>query len=198
VGLKERRLPSRRIYLGRRFGRRRSLMIQPARVTSAALEKENPTSHYLPQLYRFCFLMTGDAARAQEIFQATMHEATLRATERNVPKDRFWLFRNARDRCLEASEAGLQAEELEMEEHEIDPQAAEQVRKLEPGQLAIWISGAPEPQRSALALFYLGEFDHGELLTLTELKTAELGKLVGEGRQQFQAWLNATFPHPEP
>lgn len=142
--------------------------------------------------------MTGDAARAQEIFQATMHDATLRAAEGNMPKNRSWLFRDARDRCLEASEAGLQPEEIEMEEHEIDPLAPEQVRKLEPAQLAIWISGAPEPQRSALALFYLGEFDHGELLALTELKTPELGKLVGEGRQQFQAWLNATFPHPDP
>jgi DNA-directed RNA polymerase specialized sigma24 family protein len=67
--------------------------------------------------------------------------------------------------------------------------------KLEPTQLAIWISAAPEPQRTALALFYLDQFDHEDLLTLAEVKTAELAKLIADGRQQFQAWLDITIPH---
>jgi DNA-directed RNA polymerase specialized sigma24 family protein len=161
------------------------------------LEKSSLPNQNLPQLYRFCFLMLGDAAKALEIFQAIMHDAALRAASGELPKDRLWLMRDARFRCLEASESGLQAEEVEMEEHEIDPSGPGQIAKLEPNHLAIWISAAPDPQRSALALFYLDEFDHGELLALTELKTAELGKLIGDGRQQFQAWLNATVPHEE-
>ena len=36
--------------------------------------------------------------------------------------------------------------------------AAARVAQLEPDQLAAWISAAPEPQRSALAFFYLNEF----------------------------------------
>jgi hypothetical protein len=32
------------------------------------------------------------------------------------------------------------------------------------------------------------------VLALTELKTAELGKLIANARQQFQAWLNVTVP----
>jgi DNA-directed RNA polymerase specialized sigma24 family protein len=161
------------------------------------LEKSSLPNQNLPQLYRFCFLMLGDEAKALEIFQAIMHEAALRAAAGEMPKDRLWLLRDARFRCLEASEAGLQAEEIEMEEHEIDPNGPAQIAKLEPIQLAIWISAAPEPQRTALALFYLDELDHGELLALTELKTVELGKLIGDGRQEFQAWLNSTFPHSE-
>ena len=141
--------------------------------------------------------MLGDEAKALEIFQAIMHEAALRAAAGEMPKDRLWLLRDARFRCLEAGEAGLQSEEIEMEEHEIDPNGPAQIAKLEPIQLAIWISAAPDPQRTALALFYLDELDHGELLALTELKTIELGKLIGDGRQEFQAWLNATFPHPQ-
>ena len=123
--------------------------------------------------------------------------AALRAAAGEMPKDRLWLLRDARFRCLEASEAGLQAEEIEMEEHEIDPNGPAQIAKLEPIQLAIWISAAPDPQRTALALFYLDQLDHGELLALTELKTVELGKLIGDGRQEFQAWLNAPFPYLE-
>ena len=142
--------------------------------------------------------MLGDAAKALEIFQTIMHEASLRAAAGEMPKDRFWLFRDARFRCLEVSEAGLQAEEVEMEEHPIDVNAPKQIEKLEPTQLAIWISAAPDPQRTALALYYLDEFTHEELLALTELKTAELARFIGNARQEFQAWLNATVPPEEP
>jgi DNA-directed RNA polymerase specialized sigma24 family protein len=69
---------------------------------------------------------------------------------------------------------------------------------LDANQLAIWISGAPDPQRTALALFYLDEFNHRELLILTELKPDELAKAISDARQQFQAWLNTALPHAEP
>ena len=119
--------------------------------------------------------MLGDAAKAQEVFDAIMHDAALRAAQGELPEDRLWLFNDARWRCLEVSEAGLQPEPVEMEEHEIAATAPSQIGQLDPYQLAIWISAAPDPQRSALALFYLDEFDQDELLALTELKTHELG-----------------------
>ncbi|MDB6146406.1 MAG: hypothetical protein JWO45_70 [Spartobacteria bacterium] len=141
--------------------------------------------------------MLGDPAKAQEVFETIMHEASLRAAQGELPKDRLWLFGDARWRCLEVSEAGLQAEHVEMEEHEIAANAPAQIGRLDPTQLAIWISAAPDPQRSALALYYLDEFDHQELLDLTELKTPELAKVIANARQEFQAWLNATFPLEE-
>lgn len=141
--------------------------------------------------------MLGDAAKALEVFESIMHDAALRAAQGEVPKDRLWLFNDARFRCLEVSEAGLQAEEVEMEEHEIAATAPAQIGQLDSNQLAIWISGAPDPQRTALALFYLDEFDHEELLALTELSTAQFAKFIANARQEFQAWLNATVPPPE-
>ena len=99
--------------------------------------------------------MLGDAAKAQEVFEAIMHDAALRAAQGELPKDRLWMFGDARWRCLEVSEAGLQPEAVEMEEHEIAATAPSQIARMDPTQLAIWISGAPDPQRSALALFYL-------------------------------------------
>ena len=142
--------------------------------------------------------MLGDAVKAQEVFEAIMHEASLRAAQGEVPKDRLWLFGDARWRCLEAGEAGLQAEPVDVEEHEIAPTAPAQIAQLDSSQLAIWISAAPDPQRTALALFYLNEFDHQELLDLTELTTPKLAKLIANARQEFQAWLNATVPQDEP
>src|SRR5437899_6327223 len=151
----------------------------------------------LPQLYRFCFLMLGDSGKAHEVFHTTLREAALRAAQGELPKERFWLFRDARWRCLEATKTDLQPEPVELDEHEVAPQAATQIERLEPTQLAIWISAASDPQRTALALFYLDEFDHQEVLALTELKTTELANLIADGRQQFQAWLNATVPPEE-
>ncbi|PYJ52226.1 MAG: hypothetical protein DME87_00825 [Verrucomicrobia bacterium] len=148
----------------------------------------------LQQLYRFCFLMLGDARKAQEIFQTTLREAALRAARGELPKEPFWLFRDARWRCLETSETELQAEPLEIDEHDIVPEAPSQIEQLEPAQLAIWVSSAPDPQRTALALFYLDEFDYLEILDLAELKLNELSRLLTLGRRQFQAWLDAMLP----
>jgi len=148
----------------------------------------------LPQLYRFCFLMMGDASKAQEIFHTTLREAAQRAAQGELPNERFWVFRDARWRCLEASKTDLQAEPLEMEEQEMTEAVVSQIEQLEPAHLAIWISAAPEPQRTALALFYLDEFDYREIVDLADLKLSELSRLLAVGRRQFQAWLDATFP----
>ena len=141
--------------------------------------------------------MTGDGAKAQEAFQATLREAALRAAHGEPPQDRLWFFRDARWRCIAASEQGLQPEEAVLEECEVAPHAAAQVRELHPEQLAVWISAAPEPQRSALAAYYLDEFTLREMLTLLDVKAKELSELICAGRRQFQAWLDATTPHYE-
>ena len=155
------------------------------------------TTQNLPQLYRFCFLMTGDASKAQEAFQDTVREAALRSARDEPPPDRLWFFRDARFRCIAVCEEGLQAEPGMLEETEISPSASMQIEQLDPDQLAVWISAAPEPQRSALALFYLDEFSLREMLALLEMKADELSELISSGRRQFQAWLDATNPHYE-
>jgi DNA-directed RNA polymerase specialized sigma24 family protein len=148
----------------------------------------------LPQLYRFCFLMLGDSRKAQEVFHATLREAAQRAAHGELPSEPFWLFREGRWRCLETTKNDLQPETLELDERDLAPEAASQIERLDPVQLAIWISAAPDPQRSALALFYLDEFDYQDILDLTELKLSELSRLLAKGRRQLQAWLDAKFP----
>jgi len=151
----------------------------------------------LPQLYRFCFLMLGDPRKAQEVFQATLREVTLRSANGETSSDPFWLFRDARWRCLEAGEHSLQAEAADLQEHELSPSSPAQIERLDVNQHAIWISAAPEPQRTVLALFYLAEFNHREILSVAELKIGELSRLLADGRRQFQAWLDATLPQEE-
>jgi DNA-directed RNA polymerase specialized sigma24 family protein len=153
------------------------------------------TTKNLPQLYRFCFLMTGDAAKAQAAFQDTVREAASRADEDEPPPDRLWFFRDARWRCVAMGEKDLQAEPGMLEETEVSPTAPAQISQLEPAQLALWISAAPEPQRSALAFFYLDEFTLPELLSLLEMKAGELSELICSGRRQFQSWLDSTVAY---
>jgi DNA-directed RNA polymerase specialized sigma24 family protein len=155
------------------------------------------TTKNLPQLYRFCFLMTGDSAKAQTAFQDTVREAALRSARDEPPPDRLWFFRDTRWRCLAVSEQDLQAEPGTLEEAEISQFAPLQIEQLDPTQLAVWISAAPEPQRSALALFYLDEFTLAELLSLLEIKAGEFSELICSGRRQFQSWLDATTPYYE-
>ena len=138
--------------------------------------------------------MLADAAKAQEIFHATLREAAQLAANSEPPRDRLWFFRNARWRCLEVSEQDLQPEDVDFEQGDLGESAPSQIEKLESEQFAIWVSAAPDPQRTALALFYLNEFSFSDLLSVTELKPQELSKLLGNGRREFQAWLDATFP----
>ena len=138
--------------------------------------------------------MLGDSRKAQEVFSTTLREAAVRAAQGELPREPFWLFREARWHCLEAIKTDLQPELLEMDEHDITPQAASQIKQLDPTQLAIWISTAPDPQRTALALFYLDEFDYLEILDIAELKLSTLSRCLSQGRRQLQAWLDAKHP----
>ena len=142
--------------------------------------------------------MLGDARKAQEVFHTTLREAALRSSNGEAPKDPLWLYRDAREQCLEVSAHGLQAEDVELEQSDPSPDAASQIEKVAPDQLANWISAAPEPQRSVLALYYLDEFDHEEIMGLTGLKLNDLSRLLTQGRRQFQAWLNVVVAEQQP
>jgi len=166
--------------------------------THSLLPVVSVAAQNLPQLYRFCFLMTGEASKAQDIFQDTLREAAALVANGEPPADRCWFFREARWRCLDVVAHGVQPEHGASESTEVSPQAPEQIEQLEPEQLAIWISAAPEPQRSALALYYLDEFNYREMMSMLGLKLNGLSRVIASGRREFQAWLNATVPAAAP
>ena len=76
--------------------------------------------------------MTGDAAKAQEIFQDTLREAAFHSANREPPPDRYWFFRQARWRCLNVTAQGVQPEVLESNLADVSEQAPEPSRLLEP------------------------------------------------------------------
>lgn len=165
-------------------------------LTSLEKEETSQLSQSLPQLYRFCFLVTGDPAKTLEAFQNTLREAALLASRRQLPADRLWSFHEARHQCLLLTKDDVQPEPATLPEEPIAADAAVRVAQLNPEQLGAWISAAPEPQRSALAFFYLNEFTHREMQNLLDIKMSELASLISHGRSQFQAWLNRVTEAP--
>jgi len=138
--------------------------------------------------------MTGQASKAQDVFQDTLREAAFLAAKAEPPANRQWFFSEARWRCLDVVARRVQAEHARNESTEVSSHAPEQIEQLEPEQLAIWISAAPEPQRSAVALYYLDEFSYREMMSILNLKLNDLSRAIASGRREFQAWLNATVP----
>jgi DNA-directed RNA polymerase specialized sigma24 family protein len=138
--------------------------------------------------------MLGETEKALEAFQNTLREAAQLAARRQLPDDRLWCFHEARHQCLELAADGVQPETAHLPEEAITPESAALVAQLEPAQLAAWIAGAPEPQRSALAFFYLNEFSHREMQNLLDLKMEDLAELISHGRAQFQAWVSTSAP----
>jgi DNA-directed RNA polymerase specialized sigma24 family protein len=138
--------------------------------------------------------MVGEETQAQQIFQDTVREAAFLAANGEAPPDRYWFFREARWRCLADAAKGVQPEKGVHETADVSEEAPDQIAQLEPEQFAAWVSATPEPQRSALALYYLDGFSYREILSITGLKLNELAAAIESGRREFQAWLNATAP----
>src|SRR5215467_11835868 len=130
--------------------------------------------------------MLGDSRKAQEVFHATLREAAQCAAHGELPEEPFWLFREARWRCLEATKDDLQPEAVEIDEHDLGVAAASQIERLDPVQLAIWISTAPDPQRSALALFSLHDALPIALLHRTQLNFTDHTRSLARGRRHLQ------------
>src|SRR5207244_11020966 len=82
----------------------------------------------LLQLYRFCFLMLADAAKAEEVFHATLRQAAQQAANGEPPRDRLWFFRNDASRCLQAGARSLQAEDVKLAQDELAAWAPSQIK----------------------------------------------------------------------
>lgn len=124
--------------------------------------------------------MTGSAAAAQAVIQSLVPCAAERLPQmRDERQARRWLFSRLREACLRPP-AGAPAS---------TGAPAEEVARL--------FGGLPEPERSALGLFYLHRFEPAELAEMLEVSPLVLGRLLGSARLLLgrRRELNAA-PHP--
>ena len=164
--------------------------------------------------------MTGEARKAQEAFHGTLRAAASSASNGQAPTDPLWFYRDARWRCLELSEHGLQPEDVDLPEEELalaqdsyvlgasialSSSQAFSASSRDPFLFAdievgdeIDVASVLDPQRTALALFYMDQFDYREICELAKIRLSDLSRLLAQARRQFQAWLNATIPEQAP
>ena len=132
----------------------------------SALPEPGSLSPFLPDVYRFAFLVTGEAAAAAAVLRRTVERAARAGIGdlRDARRVKRWLFTEARHQCAGPVSAP-------------DPE--------EPGEaarLAARFAAVPEPERGALVLFYLYLFDPADLAEVLEIPPAELAGLLNRGR----------------
>ena len=136
--------------------------------------------------------MLGDLRKAQEVFHTTLREAGVRVAQGEVPREPFWLFRDARWRCLEARKTELQPESFEMDEQDIAPKAASQIeqsRSSATGDLDFRGAGSAA-ERTGTFLSRRIRLPRNSRHSRTQVEHA-VAIPVRKGRRQLQAWLDA-------
>ena len=164
-----------------------------------------PYGKYLPDVYRFAFLMTGNADTAADVLRHTVRQAARGCLQdiRDPLRAKRWLFAQARSLCAHPPPAAPRANvplvpvpgpaadagETEASPAPLDVVPLEDVPTATddpPRQLALLFADLAEDERTALILFYLFLFDPAELAELLEIKPADLGPLLLRGRTQLQ------------
>ena len=112
---------------------------------------------------------------------------------RNETSRRAWFATRIRERCLGDETAAPTAPRLLREEEE-------EVRPVEVLEIEAWLvaqrfARLPEPERSALALFYLESFANEDIAKLLKLHPDDLADTLGRARTQLQGLLRGS-PSP--
>jgi len=140
----------------------------------------------LAEFYRFALLLTGNAKSAEKVMAETLAEAETQISQlRNETSRHAWLATRIRERCLKNNEsAPPAAPRLLRDDTETGEKTA--VLKIEAFLLAQRFHLLPEPERSALALFYLEFFTVEEIAQVLKMDADLLSDTLGAARQLLQ------------
>ncbi len=118
---------------------------------------------------------------AEILVEAEMQISQLR----NETSRHAWLATRIRERCLKNNEAAPPAAPRLLRD---DPETGEEpaVLKIEAFLLAQRFHALPEPERSALALFYLEFFNVEEIARLLKMDEEVFSETLGAARQLLQ------------
>ncbi len=127
----------------------------------------------------------------------TLSEVESQLTQfRHETSRQAWLATHIRERCLENNKAAAPAAPRLLRE-EPDPGTTPGVLNIEAFLLAQRFHLLPEPERSALALFYLELFSVEEIAELLKIDVETLAETLGAARELLQKAL-ATRPSDTP
>ncbi len=149
----------------------------------SALLEPGSLSPYLPDVYRFAFLMTGEAAAAAAVLRRTVERAARGGISdlRDSRRVKRWLFTEARHQC--APPASIGPAKLAADAPVPSNTAAGEAVASAP--LAARFATVPEVERGALILFYLYLFDPADLAEVLEIPSSELAPLLIRAREML-------------
>ncbi len=136
----------------------------------------------LTEFYRFALLLTGHPGAAERVIAAALCEAEERIGDiRDEAHRAAWLATRIRQRCLEEPAQPSFPEAAKVEDLEPQPLNSEV--------LARHFQALPEPERSALALFYLDPFTPDQIGQLLGMKLDQLAETLSRARSLLQCSL---------
>jgi RNA polymerase sigma factor (sigma-70 family) len=145
----------------------------------------------LADFYRFALLLTGSLKTAEQIMADTLQAVGEQLAElRHENSRRAWLAMRIRERCLRENAINPAAIPRLLRE-ETDVERGE-VLKIEAFIVAQRFSTLPEPERSALALFYLEIFSVEEIAKLLKLSIDDLAVILARARSQLEQAMHST------
>lgn len=147
----------------------------------------------LAEFYRFALLLTGDLRVAEQIMAETLHEAEAPLAEfRNLASRQAWLVQRLRERCLREN-AINEIEVPRLLRAPLDAGEKREILTIEAFIVAQRFSTLPEPERSALALFYLELFEPAEIARLLKLPLEGLAEALTRGRVLLSEAMQGTL-----
>ena len=144
----------------------------------------------LAEFYRFALLLTGNAKAAEKVMAETLADVEQHLEQvRNEKSRQAWLATRIRERCLKNhSRDSTPAQRLDRSGE--DAGAKPEILQIEGFLLAQHFHALPEPERSALALFYLEFFTVPEIAELLKLDADRLSDTLGHARELLHASLH--------
>jgi DNA-directed RNA polymerase specialized sigma24 family protein len=136
----------------------------------------------LAEFYRFALLLTGNADVAAKVLAETLQEVESQLAELRHENSRlFRLASGIRQRCLRDNTCNTLAVPRLLRGDEFEG-GRRPLLEIEGFILAQRFSTLPEPERSALALFYVDLFTNEEIAKLLKMTEDDLSYLVTRGR----------------
>jgi DNA-directed RNA polymerase specialized sigma24 family protein len=141
----------------------------------------------LAEFYRYALLLTGNIKTAEQIMADTLAEVEAQLSElRHEASRQAWLATRIRQRCLRENAGGGTPVRRLLRDEE-----AGAILRIEAFIVAQHISTLPEPERSALALFYLDLFTNEDIAKLLKLDLDELSETLARARELLSGAMHA-------
>ena len=150
-----------------------------------ALEPASSPNTSLAEFFRFAFLLTGNAETAGDVLTAALTETQARRAElKGREKCHAWLVAAIRRQCLER----LQVRETAPPSGLLNGMAREGGDAVpdEAAAMATQIHALAEPERSAVALFYLDLCGPEEIAGMLDLNLRDFSEVLRRGRMHLR------------